>query len=90
MDSQTLLIAFFWAVIGGAVGAAIGGKKGRTEAGAVFGFLLGPLGWLIVAVGPDLSPKCVSCGAPRVDGVGTCSRCGKSPWSLTTPETDGL
>ena len=44
-----LLLAFLFAL----VGAAIGASKGRPEAGFFFGGLLGPLGWLIVAVGPN-------------------------------------
>lgn len=48
----------FWSwILCGLIGAAIGSTKGRSGAGFWFGLLLGPLGWLLVAVGPDLRKK---------------------------------
>jgi hypothetical protein len=40
------------AIIGGGVGGFIGYYKNRTVLGAVLGFFLGCLGWLIIAVIP--------------------------------------
>lgn len=37
----------------GLVGAAIGSAKGRFLGGFVLGMLLGPIGWILVAVGPN-------------------------------------
>lgn len=37
------------------IGAAFGRKKGREGAGALFGALLGPVGWALILIGPDLS-----------------------------------
>ena len=65
-----------WVVIFGAIGAAIGGHKGRQEAGFLWGALLGPLGWLVIAVGPDLRPKCDKCGGVVVAGASRCKNCG--------------
>jgi hypothetical protein len=48
---------FIGAVISGLIGAAIGSNKGRGGAGLFLGFLLGPLGWILVAVGPDNNKK---------------------------------
>lgn len=46
---ECLLVACLF----GLIGAAIGGTKGRPAAGFFFGFLIGPIGWIIVAVGPN-------------------------------------
>jgi hypothetical protein len=36
--------------VGGDIGAFIGSAKGNTKAGFWWGFLLGPIGWIIMAV----------------------------------------
>jgi hypothetical protein len=41
--------AFFWSAVGWFVGA----RKGQGSSGAVWGFLLGPFGLLVVAALPD-------------------------------------
>jgi hypothetical protein len=50
------LLILIWLVMG-LVGAAIGRTKGRTFAGFAWSFFLGPIGWAIVALGPDLRLK---------------------------------
>ncbi len=40
-------------IISALIGAAIGETKGRRDAGFIFGLLLGPLGWLLIAIGPN-------------------------------------
>jgi len=57
-------IVLLWAIIGALVGAIIGRSKGRSGAGAFLGLLLGPIGWLVVAVGPDMKPKSPSKKCP--------------------------
>jgi hypothetical protein len=44
------------ALICGLIGIAIGNTKYRGTAGFWLGALLGPIGWILVAVGPDYSP----------------------------------
>jgi len=65
MDDPTFVL-LFWGIIGTLVGAIIGDRKGRAGAGAFLGLLLGPIGWLIAALGPDYktareSRKCPFC-----------------------------
>ena len=48
-----LLNIFVGALILGLIGAVIGNTRGRADAGFLLGFLLGPLGWLIVLLGPN-------------------------------------
>lgn len=57
MLDQLTMTMWIWIFLGPLIGAAIGQTKGRAGAGFFFGLLLGPIGWLIVAVGPDYSPK---------------------------------
>lgn len=60
------------------VGYFIGNGKGRGGDGAVWGLLLGPLGWLVVALGPDLRRKCPLCaGALPNAKVTRCLHCGQ-------------
>ena len=47
-----LTIVMCWAVIGAALGAAIGQTKGRPAGGAILGLILGPIGWILIGVGP--------------------------------------
>jgi hypothetical protein len=56
MDLAVLLLVLFvvWLIMAG-FGAYVGGEKGRDPIeGAIFGFLLGPFGLLIVALLPSL------------------------------------
>jgi len=64
-----------WIIIGILVGALIGQSKGRVSARTFFGFLLGPIGWLITAIGPNKKPKCLFCGGEIVEGAIKCKNC---------------
>jgi hypothetical protein len=75
-------IILLWAVIGGIVGAMIGQKKGRTGEGGALGAILGPLGWLVVALGPDYKAenetmKCPFCAELVKREAKICKHCGK-------------
>lgn len=72
-------ITFLWCVMA-AIGWRIGQRRGRSAAGAVWGFLLGPFGWLLVWFGPDrrlgaMSTDCPHCGRviPKMQPV--CNHC---------------
>jgi predicted RNA-binding Zn-ribbon protein involved in translation (DUF1610 family) len=66
------------------VGALIGKSKGRADSGAIWSAVLGPIGWLIVALQQDLSQKCPECGGAVVPGARKCKNCG----SVITRATD--
>lgn len=60
------------------IGVIAGRARGRPGWGAVFGLLLGPIGWLIVLAGPDRRPKCPECLGVTVPGARKCKNCGSS------------
>jgi hypothetical protein len=63
----------------GSIGMLIGQRKGRAFAGFVWAMLLGPLGWLLVILGPDMnavkSTKCPHCGGVLPLNQGKCNHC---------------
>lgn len=74
-------VLFFWIPglsVSALIGYLLGDRKGRGAVGVLWGLLLGPLGWLIVAAGPDRRVKCRFCGGALVDfKVSHCRHCGK-------------
>jgi hypothetical protein len=60
------------------IGYLIGKGKGRGADGAVWGMLLGPIGWMVIALGPDTRRKCPLCAGPLPDAkVTRCRHCGQ-------------
>jgi hypothetical protein len=59
-----------------AVGIAIGGTKNRVVAGAILGLVAGPVGWLLVGLGPNLRLKCRECRSVVIEGAAKCRSCG--------------
>ena len=76
MDPITVLI--LWAIVGGLVGAAVGIGKGRPLGGFILGAIVGPVGWLLVATGPSMHPKCPACLGTVPKGARKCMHCGES------------
>lgn len=58
------------------IGYMIGEKKGREVAGFLWGLFLGPIGWLLVAIGPDMRPACPKCKGAIPEGATKCQHCG--------------
>ena len=47
---------FWWNVLFIAVGALLGGWRGRTGEGIAWAALLGPVGWIVIALRPARKP----------------------------------
>ncbi len=80
MDDGTFIL--LWAIIGTIVEAIIGDRKGRAGAGAVLGLVLGPIGWLVVGLGPDYkatrdTKKCPFCAELVKVEARVCKHCGR-------------
>ena len=79
------IAVLLYVLIFGLVGGLIGEHKGRPGAGFLFGVLLGLIGWLIIAVGPDIkakqaalhAKKCPACMGSVPDGARKCMHCGE-------------
>ena len=66
-------------VVFGAVGLLIGQHKGRALAGLFWAMILGPIGWLIIALGPNFneqkSKPCPHCGLVLPVNQKECNHC---------------
>lgn len=54
---DTFVYLAVWFLLFGAVGMLIGQKKGRTIAGLIWAMVLGPIGWLVIYLGPTITPQ---------------------------------
>ena len=73
--SDAALPILFWLLFGW-IGLLIGQRKGRPTGGFLLGVLLGPLGWLVVALGPSYLPKCPACLGHVNPRASMCRHCG--------------
>ncbi len=57
-------------------GAIIGWIKGRVMAGIIWAAVLGPIGWIIVALSRSRLPVCPECGKGNPASARACRHCG--------------
>jgi len=62
-------------LLSGLVGTAIGRNKRRAAAGFFFGLVAGPVGWVLIAAGPDFRPRCRFCRSPVEEDAVRCPQC---------------
>lgn len=72
------------------VGLMIGQRKGRAAAGFFFGALTGPIGWLVILIGPDYSDGakkkvCRFCAETINDAAIVCKHCGRDQQTQSRP-----
>jgi hypothetical protein len=82
----TPLAIVLYVIVFGLIGTALGQRKGRPFAGFVFGALVGPIGWLIIAAGPDAKAngKCPFCAEAISPEAIICKHCGKEIANIRT------
>ena len=68
-------VVFFWGLFT-IIGALIGSIKARIGMGLFLGFLLGPFGWLIMALMKSHKARCPKCGGIIEEGYEKCKHCG--------------
>lgn len=76
MEEMSWLAILLAAAVAGLIGMVIGNARGRPGAGAFWSVFLGPIGWLIVLLGPDERLKCPECAGVIESGVRRCRHCG--------------
>lgn len=79
---SALLDPWLWLWVSGltllctAVGALVGWWKGRTLAGLVWGTVLGPIGWIVVALARPEPHACPRCANTHREFARACRHCG--------------
>jgi hypothetical protein len=58
------------------IGGLIGKYRDRVDSGVIWSALLGPIGWVLVALMEDFRPKCPHCRGVVAEGASKCMHCG--------------
>jgi hypothetical protein len=71
-------LLIFNALICGGIGALLGRLRSRITAGFWLGFLLGPVGWLLVGFLEDKTLRCPECFGTVLSGSTRCRHCAQT------------
>lgn len=63
-------------ILSALLGAFIGNQRNRTAAGMILSLFLGPIGWLVILLGPDYRAKCPECKGVIEPDARRCKYCG--------------
>ena len=74
MNGAVIIVMLVMGVIGGAIGHAKGGKE---VLGFVAGLILGPIGWLFIAILPTENRTCPDCKEAIKKDAAVCKHCGR-------------
>jgi hypothetical protein len=80
-----MIYVYCW-ILSAVIGGMIGHSKGRAGVGAIWGLLLGPLGWFFAALDKDERTKCSECFGVIVPGARKCIHCGSLIGDSDEPE----
>lgn len=72
-------------ITSGLIGYLIGNGKGEGGKGAILSLLLGPIGWLIVAISDGDRKSCPHCKSKISKDATTCPQCHKAPTADAGP-----
>ena len=72
IDSPALAVGYLISLL---IGGLIGAVKQRPLAGVIYALLLGPVGWLIVAIVPGGGKKCPRCAEVVKREAQVCKHC---------------
>jgi hypothetical protein len=72
-------------LVSGVIGTIVGFWRRKPAAGATWGLLLGPIGWLLVAVFGEQRPRCSECLSLASVGARKCRHCGSPIEQFTAP-----
>lgn len=76
---NVVVYALIYFIVFGAIGMLIGQRRGRPMAGLVWAMLLGPIGWLLMALLPSAgatkATACPHCGGALPLMQAKCNHC---------------
>lgn len=76
LDPMLWLWAALLTLLCSGIGALIGWWKGRTIYGLVWATVLGPIGWIVIALARSERHACARCGGANREFTATCRHCG--------------
>ena len=86
MDMSVVIAWCVWSLLAISVGRLCGTSRGREREGAILGFCLGPLGWIVTLLLSDHRIRCPHCASPVLSPSATvCACCTRDLHPTPTP-----